>query len=110
MRTLLFFLFSIPLFSQSYKDGISVVQFSAEFTKGEELSLKSFKDYNTETFYIESNSVLFQANRIKYLPTICLFRDGELITKIEAGISLKLPDNTIEKLLEEIDNILQNQF
>ena len=40
------------IFSQDFKEEISVVQFSAPFTKDSEISLKPFKQYNTYTFNI----------------------------------------------------------
>ena len=53
MKTWIILLLS-PLYlnAQNFKADISVVQFSASFTKDSEISLKPFKDYNTYTFYI----------------------------------------------------------
>jgi hypothetical protein len=59
-----------------YKDGISVVQFSAEFVKENEISLKKFNDHNTHLFYL----------------------------------TLKLPEDTMDKIEDAIDEILENTF
>ncbi len=109
MRYLLL-LFCLTLQAQDYKDGISIVQFSAEFTKDSEISLKTFRSYNTHLFYMSKDSKIFQNNDIVYIPSICIYNDGELIKMIEAGINLKLPEDTIEIINKEIDNILNNQF
>ena len=38
-------------YSQNFKDDISVVQFSAPFTKDSEISLKKFKEHNKSKRY-----------------------------------------------------------
>ena len=98
------------IFSQSYKDGVSIVQYSAPFVIEAELSLKTFRDYNTYTFYLDKNPKIFDKENIKSLPTICLYNNGELILKIESGISLKLPENLKNKIEKEIDKLLINKF
>ena len=45
-----------------------------------------------------------------YLPTLCLFNNGELIEKIESGIAMKLPESTTERIQEHIDELLSNKF
>lgn len=106
----LLLLFCLSIYAQDYKDGISIVQFSAEFTKSSEISLKPYRSHNTHLFYMSKDSEIFDKNKIIYIPTICIFNDGELVKKIEAGINLKLPDDTEDIIKEEIDNILNNQF
>lgn len=98
------------IISQSYKDGVSIVQYSAPFVIDAELSLKTFRDYNTYTFYLDKNPKIFDKENIKSLPTICLYNNGELILKIESGISLQLPKNSKNKLEKEIDKLLTNKF
>jgi len=90
------------------KDGISVVQYTASFA--EQVDLKIFNDHNIETFYISKSKQIFEKEKIKYLPTVILYSDGEIILKIESGISLKLPDNWIQQIEEEIDYLLQQRF
>jgi len=108
--------FAIALFvstiavSQSYKDNISVVLYSAEFIKNDDFSLKPFKEHNTNTFYLAKSKEIHANDKIIYLPTICLYNNGDLILKIEAGISMKLPNSTTERLTEKIDELLQDKF
>ena len=45
--------------AQNYKEDISVVQYSAPFTKDSEISLKPFKDHNTYTFYITEKKKIY---------------------------------------------------
>ena len=107
---LIMFLYTSTAFAQVKKDGISVVQFSAEFVKSSEISLSIFKDYNTQTLYLSKNQKVFQKEKITSLPTIKLFSDGEEIIKIEGGISLKLPENCLETLQKHIDVLLEQRF
>ena len=106
---LLLLLFTVSGYSQ-YKDGISVVQFSAEFVKENEISLKKFDDHNTHLFYLSKHSDHFTKEEIIYIPTIILFHNGEEILKIESGVTLKLPENTIDKIENAINEILENTF
>lgn len=106
---LLLLLFTIGGYSQ-YKDGISVVQFSAEFVKDNEISLKKFDDHNIYSFYLSKHSDHFTKEKIIYIPTIILFHNGEEILKIESGVTLKLPENTIDKIENAINEILENTF
>tara|TARA_R110000824_G_scaffold367426_1_gene556567 strand:+ start:168 stop:506 length:339 start_codon:yes stop_codon:yes gene_type:complete len=106
---LLFFLFAFTGYSQ-YKDGISVVQFSAEFVKDNEISLKSFYNHNCYTYYLDKHAKYFKKEKIVYVPTVILFYNGEMVLKIESGVALKLPDNTKSLLIDAIDRILENKF
>ena len=62
----------LPLYTltaQDFKSDISVVQFSAPFTKNSEISLKPFKSYNTYTFHItEKKRYLMMKKSNIYLP------------------------------------------
>lgn len=106
---LLLLLFTVSNYSQ-YKDGISVVQFSAEFVKENEISLKKFNDHNTYVFYLSKHSEHFKKEDIVYIPTVMLFHNGEQILKISSGVTLKLPEDTINKIENAIDEILENTF
>ena len=88
-------LFPMLIFSQDFKEEISIVQFSAPFTKDSEISLKPFKQHNTYTFNITEKQKVFDNEKIKYLPTIILYHNGDEVIRVESGISLKLPENTM---------------
>ena len=96
--------------SQSYKDDISIVLYTAEFIKNDDFSLKPFKEHNIHTFYLSKDKKIHANDKIMYLPTICLYNNGELIEKIEAGLSMKLPNSTTERIQEHIDELLQDKF
>jgi len=102
-------LFTTLTFGQ-YKDDISIVQFSAPFTMDAEVSLKKFKEYNTFTLRIPKHADFIKKEKVKYLPTIILYSNGEEIVRIHGGISLILPENTIEILQDNIDELLNNKF
>ena len=110
INILVLFLISNSLVAQAFKDEISVVQFSAPFTKESEISLKKFNDHNTYTFLINEKKSVFDNENIKYLPTIVLYHNGEEIIRIESGISLKLPENTIKLIEEQIEEIIESKF
>ena len=95
--------------SQSYKDDISIVLYTAEFIK-DNYSLKPFREHNINTFYLSKDKKIHANDKIMYLPTICLYNNGELIEKIEAGLSMKLPESTTERIQEHIDKLLQDKF
>ena len=103
-------LFPMLIFSQDFKEEISVVQFSAPFTKASEISLRPFKQYNTYTFNIIEKKEVFDDEKIKYLPTIILYHNGDEVLRVESGISLKLPENTVEMIEKEIDKIIESKF
>lgn len=92
------------------KDDISVVQYSAKFVEANELDLSYFRDYNIQTLHMGSNSEIFKKEGIKFLPTVILYSDGEVILKIESDISLKLPVNCRELIQDEIDLLLEERF
>jgi len=89
---------------------IEIVQFSAEFLKENEISLKTFRSYETKTLYMSKESAMFKKLDIKYIPTLILFNNGEEIIRVESGISLKLPDNAIQRIEEEIEEIIDSKF
>jgi hypothetical protein len=106
---LAFLSMSMTTLAQNYKDGISIVHFSADFIS-DKIPLDDFKKHNTFNFLIEKDKKIFDKEQIKYLPTIILYNNGDEIIRVEAGISLKLPDNTIQIISEHIDEILSNKF
>ena len=89
---------------------IEIVQFSAEFLKDNEISLKSFRSYETKTLYMSKESAMFKKLDIKYIPTLVLFNNEEEVFRVESGISLKLPENTIELIENEIEEIIESKF
>jgi len=89
---------------------VEIVQFSAQFVKDNEVSLKPFKAYETKTIYMSKEKAMFKKLDIKYIPTLILFNNGEEIIRVESGISLKLPDNAIQRIEEEIEEIIDSKF
>lgn len=104
------FLTSFAISAQEYKDEISVVQFSAGFVKDSEINLKSFRECHVYTFYIEKNKNYFDAESIKYLPTILLFQNGKEVMRVETGISMKFPENTNKQIRKKIEELIGNKF
>ena len=90
------------------KDDITVINYTAKFV--EEISLSEYKDYNLQTYFMSEHSKMFAKEKVKYLPTIILYNNGEEVLKIESGIDLKLPENWQDTLSEEIEILLQDKF
>tara|TARA_R100000655_G_scaffold2690_1_gene10475 strand:- start:300 stop:623 length:324 start_codon:yes stop_codon:yes gene_type:complete len=88
---------------------IEIIQYSAEFVKSNEISLNPFR-YDTKTLYMSKAQDEFKKLNIKYLPTIVLFYNGEEVYRIESGISLKLPENSIELIENQIEEIIESKF
>ena len=94
------FLISANLYSQDYKDDISVVQFSAPFTQKAEVSLKQFNDHNIHTLCITKQKKFFDEEKCRNvyqsgqkLPNFCQYWPKIAVFKI----SHKSPITVSEK-------------
>ena len=97
-------------FSQSYKDGLVVVQYSADFVKAHEVDIGELKEVESIRLYLTKHPQIFKKEEIKYLPTVVLYHNGKTIVRIESDISLQLPDNTLEELQSHINTIVKQKF
>ena len=108
VTTLIALFVTVAINSQN-KDDIAVIYYGANFI--EDVNLNNYKDYNLQKFYIDKNPEILSDEKIKYLPTIILYNDGEEILKIESDISLKLkPENWRDILQEHIEELLSQRF
>tara|TARA_R100001163_G_scaffold65506_1_gene62975 strand:+ start:1794 stop:2144 length:351 start_codon:yes stop_codon:yes gene_type:complete len=107
---LLTVLFASTVSSQYYKEKISVVLFKADFV--EQISLKEYKEHNTYVFDFENakHEDYFIDELIEFLPTIILYNNGKEVYRVEAGITLKMPENYKSKLKKEIEQLIENKF
>ena len=107
---LLTVLFASTVSSQYYKENISVVLFKADFV--EEISLKDYREHNTYVFDFENSKHedYFINDEIEFLPTLILFNNGKEIYRIEAGITLKMPEDYKTRLEKQIDKLIENKF
>lgn len=108
----IFILFCNVIFSQN-KEGISIIQYSANFVKDNELDLSKMtnkKINNFETLYLSKNQKAFKKEKIKFLPTIILYNNGYELKRIESNISLELPENSFDLIYIEIEKLLKNKF
>ena len=102
-------LFTTLTFSQ-YKDDISVVQFSAKFLIDKQISLKKFKEFNTHTLFISEHGKFFKEEEVEYLPTIIVYNNGDVVFRIDGGLSLELPENTTKQIQEQLTELQSNKF
>ena len=107
---LLTVLFASTVSSQYYKENISVVLFKADFVQ--EISLKDYREHNTYVFDFENSKHedYIIDDEIEFLPTLILFNNGKEIYRIEAGITLKMPEDYKTRLEKQIDKLIENKF
>jgi len=110
MKYIILILMPFLSFSQNYKDDISIVQYSAKFLVEKEISLKKLKSFNTHTFYMSEHKKYFTEENIEYLPTICVYNNGEEVLRIHGGMSLELPDDTLKQIINKVDELQANKF
>ena len=109
MKLIIALLFTTLTFGQ-FKDGISVVQFSAEFLVDKQISLRKFKEFNTHTLFISDHSEFFKEEEVEYLPTVIIYNNGDVVFRIDGGMSLELPKDTIKQLQEHLNELQSNKF
>jgi len=102
-------LFTTLSFGQ-YKDDISVVQFSAKFLVEKQISLKKFKEFNTHTLFMSDHSKFFKEEKVEYLPTIIVYNNGDVVLRIDGGMSLELPEDTIKQIQRQLIELQSNKF
>ena len=112
MRLWLVILFLIPslTFAQSYKDGIVVVQFSADFVKANEIDISKLEGADLLRLAYSEHPKIFEKENIKFLPTVCLYHNRKLKFKVESDISLKLPEGSLDIIQKKINNIVKSKF
>ena len=76
------------------------------------ISLSTFaqKPSNILEQLLLSNPDKFKKHKLKYIPTIILLYNGEEYHRVESGISLKLPEDTINQIEDKIDEIIESKF
>ena len=106
MRLWIVILLLIPTIALSQcKDGISVIQFSADFVKSNELVIDKIKNAELLSVYLTQHPEFFKKEKIKYLPTVILYQKGKAIIRIESNITLTLPENTLDTIQHHINKI-----
>ena len=96
---ILLILFTSTVHAQ-YKDGIVVVQYSADFVKASEVDLDELEGADQYRLYLTDHPKLFKKDKIVYLPTVVLYHN----------ISLTLPEETLEIIQEHINKIKKSKF
>ena len=104
----IFILFCFYAQSQ-YKDGIAIVQASAEFVKESNLEIKRIKDAKAFNYDISKDSDFFSAYKVEFIPTIILFNNGDEVYRWEADIMLKLKCE-LKDVQKEIDKLIEDKF
>jgi thiol-disulfide isomerase/thioredoxin len=101
----LFVLISLLVCCSSYGQSIIVAHINAEFNSSNDwteiVELKGAKLLNG---YIDKQPALKDGYKIKYVPTLIIFKDGKEIKRYEAGLDMKLHIKT-EDIQSEIDKL-----
>ena len=105
----LFILLSLTLHtskpSKSCGKALAVDQYNADFNKNNSVkNLQRLSDARIFNAWIDKQPDLKTEYRIKSVPTIILYNDGEEVRRWEAGIMMKL-DITHHEIQEYIDEL-----
>ena len=99
----------VELSGQIKKDGIQVVQFTADFNKDNEVNwLEELKDCKIAIINIGEGDWQ-KKYKIAIVPTVIIFDDGEEINRFQADLSMALAA-TKEEVQEAINEIIMNKF
>lgn len=103
MKTLLLsvaLLFCFPALSQN-----AIVHINAEFNKSNDwYGLKAVEGVKVYSGYLETNKSMQSRYNVTKVPTLILYKDGEEVTRWEAGLDMKLHVTTKE-VQHEIDRL-----
>lgn len=103
-------LFSIDSYSQEYKDGISVVCFTASFVEKNELkNWGNLSNASRHRIDIEKNTDAMLSENISVVPTIVIYDNGQIVRRWEANILFEL-DVKITDIQKEIDKVIESKF
>lgn len=96
---------SLAANDSSWADGISVVQYNAEFNKSNSIkNLNRISDARIFNAWIDKHPELKEKGAIRSVPTIVVYKDGEEIRRWEAGIMMQL-NITYHDIQEYIDEL-----
>ena len=99
----------VELAGQIKKDGIQVVQFTADFNKDNEVNwLEELKDCKIATINIGEGDWQ-KKYKIAIVPTLIIFDDGEEVNRFQADLSMVLAA-TREEIQEAINEVIMNKF
>tara|TARA_Y100000593_G_C4310340_1_gene338028 strand:+ start:2019 stop:2426 length:408 start_codon:yes stop_codon:yes gene_type:complete len=92
------------------QSGITVVEFWSDWNKENECFwLEQIS--NAKTYRIDLESQTAEDYKIKVLPTLIVFNNGEEIDRFEGNISFQLcPRRTPKKVQKVIDGLMINKF
>ena len=89
----------------SWSDGISVVQYNAEFNRENSVkNLQRVSDARIFNAWIDKHPELKEKGAIRSVPTIVIYNDGEEVRRWEAGIMMEL-NITYHDIQDVIDEI-----
>ena len=65
---------------------------------------------NKSVFYSVKDKKIFDAEEVKYLPTVIVFSNGKEILRLESGISMKLPEDSEKQIKEKVNSLIESKF
>jgi len=103
LLALLFFGFGV-CFGQ-----VSVVHFNSEWNAQNDFDITVLKDCDVDSVVICHNPDLKEKHKIKAVPTVIVFDEGEEVIRFEANIMMELKA-TKKDIQKEIDKIMLEKF
>ena len=103
LLALLFFGFGV-CFGQ-----VSVVHFNSEWNAQNDFDITVLKDCDVDSVVICHNPDLKEKHKIKAVPTVIVFDEGEEVIRFEANIMMEL-EATKKDIQKEIDKIMLEKF
>jgi hypothetical protein len=91
-------------------NGVIIVQYNSDWNKANEIKVKKIKDVDILKLYLSEHPNIFKKNKIKYLPTLVLYKNKEEVIRIESDLSLELPENVSEIMYDEIEKLIKKRF
>ena len=112
MKTSYLFLFIIALFFFCYGAcfcQVAVIQFNSSWNSDNNFDITVLKDCEIDSVIICNEPELKDEHKIKSVPTVIIFDDGEEVVRFEGNIMLELDANK-KDIQKEIDKIYLAKF
>ena len=100
---LILLLLTFNISESQIPNGVIIVQYNSDWNKANEIKVKKIKDVDILKLYLSEHPNIFKKNKIKYLPTLVLYKNKQEVIRVESDLSLELPENVSEIMYDEIE-------
>ncbi len=112
MKTSYLFLFIIALFFFCYGAcfcQVAVIQFNSSWNSDNNFDITVLKDCEIDSVIICNEPELKDEHKIKSVPTVIIFDEGDEVIRFEANIMMQI-EATRKEIQKAIDNIYLEKF